>query len=307
MNGAGGLLFQGNSKLLSQPLGIVQIGFNGFDLGKTTSGTMLTPNQNIKDILYQQSGTMKADQVRTGIDYTLKATFGKIKTGLLVQMMSGVKSTNVDPADDFGTIGKDLYQSMVDNESGPLKVVAVNSNGLPSDEDEDQLGFYIAVPNITGDLINWEADTQRNLSVEFSIFFYTFPTPHTYASNGEFGYWGDPIKSNVPAIVWPNVDAPYIVTAEATAATTVILTLSENATEIATVTTEEQIVVKVGNKYIVPTAAVYSTNTLTLTLPAASIAAGNTVAISVAALTWEDVDDTPNEVVSNLTVINSVA
>ena len=49
-----GALFEGNSKLFDLPLGVVKIGFDGYDLGKTTADAEFTPDQDIKDILFQQ-------------------------------------------------------------------------------------------------------------------------------------------------------------------------------------------------------------------------------------------------------------
>ena len=67
----GGTLFTGNSKLWEGPLGVIQMGFKGYDLGKTGADTTLTPDQDIKDIMYQQDGTKAADHVRTGQEMLL--------------------------------------------------------------------------------------------------------------------------------------------------------------------------------------------------------------------------------------------
>jgi len=228
MSSVGGAVFSGISKLFSGTLGVTQIGYKGYDLGKTTADCVLTPDQDIKDIMYQQDGTKAADHVRTGIDYVLTATFGEIKTGLLILLMGGISKTNVNPADDDGVIGRSLYSSMRTNESGALKVAAVDSNGVPSASVQDIFNFYEVISIITGDLINWGADTQRNLAIEFRIKWHKFDTGESTLYQGAFGYWGDPSTEDVPAIVWPDVDGPRIVSATAISATELELIFNES-------------------------------------------------------------------------------
>jgi len=225
----GGVLYEGGSKLFSGPLGIVQIAFEGYDLGKTTADTTLVPDQDIKDILYQQDGSKPADHVRTGQEYILNATFGEIKTGLLKLLMAGITSVE-DSGEDSAILEREMFGSMRTNEAGPLKVASVDENGLPSSDLEDILNFYEVIPIIAGDLINWGADTQRNLPVEFRIKWYEFPVaPGTLL--GAFGYVGDPtIETEAYDIanIWPDVAAPKIVTAVAATSTTIVVTFDED-------------------------------------------------------------------------------
>lgn len=227
--GIGGVLYEGNSELFTGPLGVVQIAFEGYDLGKTTADATLVPDKNEKDIMYQQEGTKAADHVRTGMEYVLNATFGEIKTGLLKLLMAGVTSVE-DGSFDSGILERELFKSMRTNEAGPMKVAAVDENGIAKADLEDILNFYEVIPIIPGDLINWGVDTQRNLPVEFRIKWYKFPVPPG-SLLGAYGYWGDPsIETEAYDIanIWPNVDAPKIVSAVATAATTMLVTFDEN-------------------------------------------------------------------------------
>lgn len=308
----GGTLYKGISKLLDGPLGVVQVGFDGYDLGKTTADTVLTPNQAIKDILYQQTGTMKADTVRTGIMFQLKATFGEINTGLLKEMMAGVAAPITDPNSDGAVFDRNLYQSMRDNEKGSLKIASVDANGVPSDIDENIGFFYEAVPMIDADLINWGADSQRELPVTFDIYWHEFATGESSTYDGAFWYYGDPTALDVPAAEWPDRFGPQLATAEATSATAVKLTFDEDLTLVSGKTLTECITVKVNEEFVVPTTATIGTDPnddeIDLVLPAASIASGDAVLVYVGAGCVEDSEATPNQnaAIDGETVTNSV-
>lgn len=289
----GGAVFEGNSKLFEGPLGVVQIGFKGYDLGKTTADSNLTPDQDIKDILYQQDGTKAADHVRTGIDYMLAVTFGEIKTGLLALMMAGVSTQNTSALDDTGTIDRSIYQSMRDNEAGVLRIAAVDENGEPFSDPEHLMNFYEAIPIITGELINWGADTQRNFPVEFRIKWHLFGTGESTTKTGAFGYWGDPTTEDVPAIVWPDVAGPIFVEAIATAATTMTVEFNENIA-FQTAFQAASWIAKVNDLFVAPTNGVIATDTITLTFPAATFASGDVIEISMGALELEDTETVAN-------------
>ena len=223
----GGALYEGNSELFSGPLGIVQIAYKGYDLGKTTADTTIAPDRDVKDINYQQDGSKPADHVTTGIEYILKCTFGEIKTGLLKLLMSGISSTEPTGADDGMVLGRSVFQSMLDNEAGVLKAAAVDENGIALEGLEHIFNAYKVIPIITGDLINWGVDTQRNLPVDFRLKYYAFPTPPG-SIKGAFGYIGDPTVESVDAVVWPDVEAPEIVSAIASSADLLTVAFDEN-------------------------------------------------------------------------------
>jgi hypothetical protein len=288
-------VFKGASALLAGPLGVVKIGFKGYDLGKTTAETQLVPDQDIKDINYQQDGTKPADKVRTGIVYKLTTQFGEISTGLLRLLMAGLGSDAALPAEDFGVIGRSVYQSMRDTEAGALKIAACSADGVASEDDEDTLCFYEAIANINGALINWGADVQRNLPVEFTLFFHEFAVGESIALNGAVGYYGDPAESDVPAIVWPVVGAPQIVSANVPSATSLVVTFNKSVAEVDGATTETKISASVDGVFKTPSTAVVAGAVLTLTFAAATFAAGRVVKLSISAGVIEDTATTPNE------------
>lgn len=307
MSNIGGALFAGNSKLFEGPLGVVQIGFKGYDLGKTTADSNLTPDQDVKDILYQQDGTKPADHVRTGQDMILACTFGEISTGLLKLLMAGVTSENVDTNDDSGTIGRSIYQSMRDTEAGALKINAVDENGEPSASLEDVIQCYEAIPIVTAELVNWGADTQRNFAMEFRIKFHVFAEGESVGKYGAYGYWGDPTTEDVPAVVWPDVAAPTLLTAIASDATTLDLTFDENiAFQSAFVIGEYT--VKVNGLFVAPLSGIITTVALAITFAAATFTAGDDIEISISEIALEDTETVANAYggVDGQAVTNSV-
>jgi hypothetical protein len=285
--GIGGAVFAGNSKLFEGPLGVVRVGFKGYDLGKTTADANLTPDQDVKDIMYQQDGTKAADHVRTGIDYVLAVTFGEIKTGLLKLLMAGISSLNASPAEDSGTIDRSIYQSMRDNEGGALKVAAVDENGEAFDDLEHILNFYEAIPIVNAELVNWGADTQRNFPVEFRIKWHKFGTGESVTKVGAFGYWGDPTIEDVPALVWPDVDGPQIVTAIAVSATSLEVTFNENIAFQSAFAADDYMC-DIDGAYKPPTAGVIATVKLTLTFAAATFTVGDVIRFFMTATTLKD-------------------
>lgn len=303
--GMGGALSTGNSKLFEGPLGVVKIGFAGYDLGKTGADTNLTPDQDIKDIISQQDGTKPYDNVRTGIEFLLSATFIEINTGLLVEMMSGISTGNVNPADDSGTIGRSVYQSMRDTEADVLKIASVDANGIASESDQDQMFFYEAIPIVEGELINWGADSQRMFPVTFRIKYHTFAS----GTAGAFGYWGDPVAEGVDVAVWPDVEAPVIVSAGVDDATDMTAVFNEDlAFQPAGSFVVGTASAKVNGILIQAVSALISTVSLTLTFPAATFTSGDVVELFLTELCVEDTETAANPYggVSDYAVVNSL-
>lgn len=305
--GVGGAVFQGNSKLFEGPLGVVQVGFKGYDLGKTTADTNLTPDQDVKDIVYQQDGTKAADHVRTGIDYMLSVTFGEIKTGLLALIMAGVSTENESPTDDSGTINRNIYQSMRDQEAGVLRVAAVDENGEAYADLEHILNFYEAIPIVSGELINWGADTQRNFPVEFRIKWHKFGTGESTTKTGAFGYWGDPTTEDVPAVTWPDVAGPQFASAVADSATNLEVTFNEDIA-FQSAFQADQWMAKVNGDFVAPTAGVITDDTIALTFPASTFTAGDIITIYMGPNELQDTETTPNlaDAFDNMPVSNTV-
>ena len=277
------------SKLLLGPLGVCKIFFKGWDLGKTTADTELTPDQDIKDILYQQDGTKAADHVRTGQDMMLTCTFGEIKTSLLSLLMAGLTSESEDSA----TNGRSIYQSMRDTEAGPLKIKAVDENGIKSDDLEDVLNYYEAIPIVSAALINWGADSQRNFQMEFRIKWHLFSVGESATKVGAFGYMGDPTTEDVPALVWPDVAAPVISTATVTLATEIQVVFDENIAFQSSFQAGHYIA-DIDGVLVAPTAGAIATNTLTLTFPAATFTSGDVVKLTITSIALQDTETSPN-------------
>lgn len=290
--GIGGTLFDGGSALFDLPLGVVKIGFDGYDLGKTTEDTEFTPEQDIKDILYQQDGTKAADHVRTGIEYILSCTLGEISTGLLEKLMAGI-STQSTATPDSGTIDRSIYQSMRDDEAKVLKIAAVNANGVASEDAEDIIYCYEAIPIIDGTLVNWGADSQRSLPVQFRIKWHEFSTGESSTKSGAFGYWGDPTTEDVPAADWPDVEAPEISSATADDETTLTITFDENIAFQSSFDGAHY-VAKAEGSYINPTGGTITTTVLELTFEAGSFSVGDEIEISISDIALQDTESTPN-------------
>jgi hypothetical protein len=290
----GGELLAGVSKLTAQPLGVVQAFFKGYDLGQTVEEATLVPDTNTKDIMYQQQGTKAADHVQTGEDYIVNLTFGEIKTSLLKLLKFGVLSTNVLPSEDHGDVSRKLYQSMRDNFAGALKVAECTAEGVPSEDEEDILNFYEAIPIVDGNLINWGADTQRNLKVAFRIKFHKFATGESATKSGSFGYWGDPTLEDLPPVTWPNVEAPTLLTAVVNSATELLATFDQNIA-FQSAFAAANYIVDVEGEFSAPTNGVISGAGLTLTFGASTFTAGDVVKLSIGDVALQDTAGTPNK------------
>lgn len=302
----GGIIGSGNSKLVAGPLGVVKVGFKGYDLGKTTAETTMKVDQDIKDIIYQQDGTKPSDKVRTGAVVLITGTLGEVKTKTLALLQAGITAGHSSADEDFGVLGRSVYQSMRDNEVGGLKLAACSADGIASEEPEDQFCFYEAVFNLTGNLVNWGADVQRGLPFEIYVFFYPFAEGQSTAHRGAFGYWGDPDDSDVPAITWPDVAAPVVTAVEVKDATTLTVTFDKTVTEVDNATTEDKIIASVDGAYVAPTASAIVTNVLTLTFPDTTFAAGEEVLFSMSAGVVEDEAENQNAVVSARKAVNDL-
>jgi len=303
--GFGKALTSFGSGLTAGPLGVIQVGFKGFDLGLTVDAATLKPDIDMKDIMYQQKGTKAADHVLTGADWILAGSFGEISTELLTIVAPYLIASSGSIGNDSGHLKADLYESLLDTVAGVVKVASVKDQ-VPSLLVEDTMYFYLGIPLINADLINWGADVQRNLPFEFRIKVKTMSLAESTTVKTAYGYWGDPSVEDLPAALWPDLEAPFVVSSAAAVATSVTLTLSEDATLIGGVTAEDQIIVKVDNEFVVPTSVAFATNVVTITLPAASIAAGQIVETSVGAGTYEDGDSNPNEEVNFFPAVNTV-
>jgi len=294
----GGAVFTGNSKLFEGPLGVCQVGFAGYDLGKTTADTILTPDQDVKDINYQQDGSKAADHVRTGIDYILAVTFGEISTGLLDLLMSGISTQTVNPASDSGKIDRVMYESMRDVEAAGLKIAACDVNGTPLTTLQNIMNFYEAIPIVSGDLINWGADTQRNFAMQFRIKWHEWSATElitlSLSSGGAFGYWGDPATENVIDIGDYFSTAPKIVSAIVQDAVDIAV-LFDKAIAAQTAWEAGLETVSIDNIYILSDSdGGVVASTLTITCPALTFSAGDVVKMCISSLRIKDTETPAN-------------
>lgn len=303
-------LVAGNSELLAGPLGNVRIGYKGYMLGKTTEDTQVVPDEDLKDILYSQDGTKAADHVTTGSLMMVNATFAEIKTSLLSLLKAGFTSlATPGVGDDSGTFGRFIYKSHRENRAGVLRLYAVDENGFALTDDEDIINFYEAIVIVNDNVINWGADTQRNLPVQIMIYFHEFGDDQVGGGpKGAFGYYGDPAQELVPDAGFPDIAAPTLIAADAPDATTIDLTFDENIAKQAP-DNPSGIVAKVNDAYVIATSiAAPVGDDVAITFPAASFANGDVIEISISADVFEDTETVANEYlgVNDYDVVNSV-
>jgi hypothetical protein len=160
-------------------LGVVNVNFNGVNMGKTTADAEIVPDQDIKDILFQQDGTKYADKVRTGIVYQVTLTFGQLTTARVKELDQGY---TVSGGGNSMSFGRDLYRSWLETFAAQLILTRVDSEGNSSSNNFFRMIFPKAAPEITGNY-QFGADTQRNLQVTFHIFY--------DAVRGTFGWFGN--------------------------------------------------------------------------------------------------------------------
>ena len=148
------------------PLGVVNIEYDNVDLGKTTADTELNPTFDIKDIVYQQDGTQYYNKIPTGASWILFCTFGEIDTELLEKVLDEV---TVSAEGNSLKVGKSLYFSWREN-AKQLEVIRVESDGQSSSDPLYRMIAPLAYPEVASGFV-WGADTQRNIQVNFHIFY----------------------------------------------------------------------------------------------------------------------------------------
>lgn len=169
------------NNFIEGPLGVVLLNFNSVDLGKTTDETSIEWIEDIKDILYAQDGTQPYDKIPTGQAYQLTTKMGQPTWLRLEQVLRGL---TVSGSGNSAALGRDIYRSGRDNFSFPLIVRRVDSEGNPSTNPLFRLYFYKAFPMVTGPIGAFGPDTQREVEVNFYIFY--------DETNEAFGYTGNP-------------------------------------------------------------------------------------------------------------------
>jgi hypothetical protein len=305
----GQIITPGNSKLLLNAVGVSDLFYKGWYLGKTNGGLTVNFDADFLDVLYQQEGTKKADDIMTGLMYSITVPFAQLSTKLLTLITPGISSSVVDfsAEDDSMVIGRDMYQSRRDNEGGVLKIAACGPDGVASEELEDIMNFYSAVVKPDGALLNYEAGTQRTVPVTFEIYWNRFTTPHSYRVNGAFGYVGDPVSENVAPVVWPDVSAPIAESAEATLVTSITVTFNKNVQFVGGSYTNG-IAAKINEvDFVEPTNAAITDDEMTLTFAAATFEAGDDIELYIGAEVIEDTGSNAYPGIDGMTVTNSIS
>jgi hypothetical protein len=305
---AGGTLIAGNSALLAGPLGNVYIGFDGVILGKTTADTALKPDEDVKDIKYSQDGSKASDHVSTGKLFNLTAEFGEISTALLKKLDYSFSSNALVGGNDSGVLGRFIYTSLRDNKAKVLKIWATDADGNILENAHDTLCFYEVLPVIDSNLINWGAETQRNVPVSFKIYYHQFGVDQVVGGpSGAFGYYGSATDCKIPAVVWPDAGAPVITIAKVVSATSMEVSFDENIA-LQGGSYAGGLIAKVDGVFKSPSGVTVSGVKATATFAGGSFALGDVITVSISAIVFQDTESSPNVFggVSDKAVTNSI-
>lgn len=174
------------NNILEGVLGVVDLIFDNVYLGRTTADTEIIPEEDNKEIMFGQTGTKPDDHVPTGISYTVNATFGQITAERIEKLQRGFEGN-----ESSGVFGRNIYVSRREN-AKVLKIIRVNSEGERVTDEKMIITFYNASPQVTGTLLGYGPDLQRNFPVTFYIYYDT--------TNRAYGYYGDASSRNlIPA------------------------------------------------------------------------------------------------------------
>jgi hypothetical protein len=171
-------------------LGVCNVYFDSMYMGQTDGTTELKPEEDNKEIRYAQQGTAPADDIPTGMKYTVTASLAEITTARLGKIWRGLTVKN-----NSAKIGSDIYSSRRQH-AKVLKLIRINSEGQDSLLPEFTCVFYLASPRITSNF-QFGADVQRNLGVEWKI--YKDITIDKYGNVKGYGYWGWPSSAGAQA------------------------------------------------------------------------------------------------------------
>lgn len=165
------------NNIMEGALGVVDIDFNNVYMGRTTADTEIVPEEDNKDINYQQDGTKPADKIPTGLNYLINCTFGEITNARLALLQRGI---TLSGGGQSAKLGREQYISRRDN-AKELVLTRVDSEGVKSVDPYHKMTLWNASPEVTGG-IAWGADTQRSVPVTFYIFY--------DSTNEGYGYYG---------------------------------------------------------------------------------------------------------------------
>ena len=166
------------NNFIEGPLGVVQMAFDGVDLGKTLDSTSIEPIEDIFDVMHAQNGTQPFDKIPTGQAYRVTCQLSEMTEARMAQLMRGFTKSGSGNSVSYG---RDIYRSGRSSFAKTLTIARVDSDGNESLDPRFILNFYLAFPMVTG---AWEysPDGQKILPVEFYIFY--------DETHGAFGYHG---------------------------------------------------------------------------------------------------------------------
>jgi hypothetical protein len=147
-------------------MGVVQLEFDGVDLGLTVDETTLEKIEDIKDIKFAQLGTQPADKVPTGQAYQVKTKLGETSLVKLRRLMRGLVLHGHN-----ARLGADLYRSGYTYFCKQLVIRRVDSQGTVSTDPHFRVTFYKAFPEVNATPGGpFGPDVQRVTEVTFYIF-----------------------------------------------------------------------------------------------------------------------------------------
>ena len=310
-----------DNTVLSGDVGTAYIEFNGYDFGPTRGGITISKDEDYLDVINDQTGTKKTDEIRTGGVYMVKANFSNVGPLFYQTIVDGITDNSVT-GEQAMVIGESVYTSRRSNFAGVLKILRAvgESGGYKSDAAQDVITFYEATAKITGDYRTYGPGDLRQVEVEFCVYYHTFTEAERVDDSvrGAYGYLGSAGASMrnalVPAAIVPDREGPQVSSASATSATQVSATFNRNvAFQGGTFDAEDYVVRVQGanlDKFVVPTLGSISSGTavLLLTFPASSFAAGNTLSLTISSTAIQDTAATPvlNRGVDSFTVANNI-
>jgi len=226
------------SKLFSNPITNFWVGYNGYLLGKSTGTLEYTPEFDVKDIIYTQDGTKAEDHVYTGSDHMVSLTLSeKVNENLFSLLVPGWEhAINSNMADSI--IAKSLYLSLRDTRGSVLQIIAALPDGSPSEDPNDIITLYLAIPLIDSAIFKFGADQQQEMPVSFrckTVNLGDLPGSSitSIIYNGKsiskvFGYMGSAASIGVPAAVIPDRSGPEVLSVSVSSATAMKVTFNKD-------------------------------------------------------------------------------
>ena len=217
------------SKLFENPVSNFWLAYDGYLLGKSTGTLEYTPEFDVKDIIYTQDGTKAEDHLYTGADHMVSITLSeKVNENLFDILVPGWEHV-VNSNNPQSVITKELYVSLRDTRGRVLQIISALPDGSPSEDPNDIITLYVAIPLIESAIFKFGADQQQEMPVNFrckteDVANIQGSTITSLIYNGKqiskvFGYLGEASLIGLPEAVIVDRSGPELLSAEATTAT----------------------------------------------------------------------------------------